>query len=109
MEGRKRPWGRLIGDVEQEAQVRSRTVSTGARLAATTRRSRVFSTDWPWNPGIGTPYIGIVVCAPWSGDMTMYPTCGASISSVVGLRGLVKAVSSFFRSRIWMTPSPPVP
>src|ERR1044071_895054 len=33
MEGRHRPWGRLIRDVEQEAEVRGGTVSTGARLA----------------------------------------------------------------------------
>src|SRR3989442_3984579 len=35
----------------------------------TTRRSRGSSTQWPCNPGIGTPDSAIAVCAPWSGDM----------------------------------------
>src|SRR5712692_1249032 len=33
VERRKRPWGRFIRDIEQEAEVRSGTVSTAARLA----------------------------------------------------------------------------
>src|SRR2546429_6121332 len=39
VEGRERPWSRLIRDVEQEAEVRSGTVCAGARPAVLDRKS----------------------------------------------------------------------
>src|SRR5712692_3019608 len=102
VERRKRPWGRFIRDIEQEAEVRSGTASTGARLAVLP--SPLFRSDHQEVAGLQHRM------ALESGNRhAIHRHRGVRISSVVGLRALVKAVSNLFRSRIWMTPFAPVP